>query len=412
MTSVAAGGHAPLDLTAPSFSASGAAVLDAREEGWCVRTNFGIAVLRHEEVGKLLKHPALRQGSSSWPAQNGITEGVLFDWWQRTLVAVPDEDHARIRRLVNPAFSKSAVALMTEQFRELAHELIDGFVASGSCEFMADFAEPFSARALCRLLGIPEDDWKELSDQSADLGLAFGPEIAEQRGRIEAAILALGKRADRLIEAAQRHPGRDVVSTLVQAAQGDGGLDWTEVRELIVQLIFGGMDTTRSQIGFGMHAFVVRPDQWDLLGRQPELGANAVEEVVRFMPTINWITRIAEDAFTFQGVDIAEGTVLHMMAYASGTDPLILGEGAEFDITAERVPHYGFGGGRHHCLGHFVARLDMREALVALADRIHSPRYSEPPTFRPNTGNTGPEVLPLKFDGAPARNPFTSDLLL
>lgn len=387
---------ADLHLTTPSFSASGPELRAARDRSWYATTNFGLAVLRHSEVGQLLKDPRLRQGSGSWPAQNGITGGVLHDWWQQTLVSVDAADHTRLRRLVNPAFSRSAIERMTASFRELAADVADRFVDSGSCEFMADFAEPYSSRALCRLLGIPEDDWKQLSDEAADLGLAFGPEIVDKLPQIEAAILALDARADDLVATRRAEPRDDFVSRLMTVAGDRDGLSDRELRELIAQLIFGGMDTTRSQLGLAMHLFVEHPHQWSLLAGQPELGARAVEEAIRFHPAINWVTRLCTEDFTFQGVDIAEGTVLHLMTYAAGTDPLAIGE-SEFDITAERAAHYGFGGGRHHCLGHFVARVDLREALLELAPRMVDPAYTGAPRFRPPTGNTGPIAMPMTF---------------
>jgi len=390
-----------LKITDPGFSAMGEEIRAARKRNWYARTNYGIAVLRHGEVGALLKDRRLRQGSWSWPAQNGITDGVLSDWWKSSLVGMEGEDHARIRKLVNPAFSHSVIATMTESFRELAHDVIDQFADSGACEFMTDFAEPYSSRALCRLLALPEGDWRELTQLSSDMGLAFGPEIAEQRATIEAAILALYARADELVAQRRRQPTDDFVSQLVIATDENGDrLSDQELRELITSLIFGGMDTTRSQLGLMMQAFVEHPDQWALLADQPELAAQAVEEVIRFNPTIHWTTRLAIEDFSFQGVDIPEGTVLHLMSYSSGTDPLAVGD-ASFDITAKRAPHFGFGGGRHHCLGHFVARLDIREALQALSQRLAQPRFSAPPSNRPPTGNTGPIELPVSF--VPAR---------
>ena len=312
------------------------------------------------------------------------------------MVGLEGDDHQRVRKLVNPAFSKTVIDRLTESFRELAHDIIDQFADAGTCEFMIDFAEPFSSRALARLLGLPEDDWRALSELSGDLGLAFGPSIHAERERIEAAILGLYERADVLISRARTQPSGDFVSMLTTATVDGDRLGDRELRELISSLIFGGMDTTRSQLGLAVQCLVENPDQWALLARQPELGAQAVEEVVRFNPTINWVTRLAVEDFTFEGVDIAKGTVVHVLAYATGTDPLAVGP-ATFDIAAKRAPHFGFGGGRHHCLGHFVARLDMREALVALTQRLAMPRFSRPPSYRPPTGNTGPIELPVSF---------------
>lgn len=386
-----------LKITDPGFSAMGEEVRLAREKNWYARTSYGLAVLRHSEVGTLLKDRRLRQGSWSWPAQNGITEGVLSDWWKKSLVGMEGEDHARIRKLVNPAFSHSVIATMTDSFRELAHDVIDQFADSGVCEFMTDFAEPYSSRALSRLLDLPEEDWRELTQLAADMGLAFGPEIVEERPKIEAAILGLYARADKLVEDRRRRPTDDFVSELVAATDENGdSLSDEELRELITSLIFGGMDTTRSQLGLMMQMFVEHPDQWALLGEHPDLAAQAVEEVIRFNPSIHWTTRLAVEDFTFQGVDIPEGTVLHLMSYAAGTDPLAVGD-AIFDISVKRAPHFGFGGGRHHCLGHFVARLDIREAVLALSQRLSRPEFSTTPTYRPPTGNTGPIALPVSF---------------
>ena len=68
-----------------------------------------------------------------------------------------------------------------------------------------------------------------------------------------------------------------------------------------------------------------------------------------------------------------------------------------FVITAERKSHYGFGGGAHHCLGHFVARSDMSEALPLLARRLRDPKPLPGSAWMPDSGNTGPTRLPISF---------------
>jgi cytochrome P450 len=68
-----------------------------------------------------------------------------------------------------------------------------------------------------------------------------------------------------------------------------------------------------------------------------------------------------------------------------------------FDITTERRPHFGFGGGAHHCLGHFVARSDMSEALPLLSQRLREPHIDGEATWLADSGNTGPVSLPIAF---------------
>lgn len=391
------------DISDPDFAVSSAEVLAARERGWFARTSFGLAVLRHDAVGALLKDRRLRQGSFAWPAQNGITAGPLSEWWSEIMLSKEGDDHRRLRRLGNPAFSRSLIERMVPDFQALAGELIDGFAGERRCEFVSQFAEPYAARVLCKLIGMDEHHWLDLARWSTDLGLAFGVTIRDDLERIETALEHLYAVSDELIAERRRRPGDDVVSSLVAAHDTeDGRLSDAELRAMVSLIIFGGMDTTKNQLGLAMQLFLDHPDQFALLATRPELAASAVEEVIRWNPTVMWATRRAVEDLEYGGVAIPAGTTLHLLSYPADTDPLAVGADARFDITAERPPHFGFGGGAHHCIGHWLARIDMREALPLIARRLRDPRLERPAVVRPVSGLTGPVELMLAFDPGPA----------
>jgi cytochrome P450 len=351
-------------------------------------------------VSRLIRHPALRQGSRLWPAHHGITSGPFADWWASWVLNLEGEAHHRMRRLLSPGFSRRIVEALRPRFGELAGELADSFAGSGRCEFMTDFAEPYAARVIAILLGIAEAEWPAIAAESATLGLAMGVRIGEHLPRIEAALAALYDYADTVIAARRSDPRDDLVTSLVQA--GDGGLTTAELRDALVLLIFGGFDTTRNQLGLAMQVFMDHPDQWRLLGERPDLGPAAVEEVMRVRPTTTWVTREALTDFTFDGIEIKAGTTIHLFCASAGTDPTQPGTGqaggGDFDITATgRPPHFGFGGGIHYCLGHYVARADMATALTVLAGRLGDPRPAGEAAWLPDSGNTGPVRLPIAF---------------
>ena len=416
------------DIADPAFSVTSSQVRQAREAGWYARTSYGLAVLRYDQVSRLIRHPDLRQGSRLWPAHHGITSGPFADWWASWVLNMEGEEHHRLRRLLNPAFSRRIVEPLRPRFAALAAELADGFAEPGRCEFMAEFAEPYAARGIAILLGIPEVEWPTIAAESAAVGLAMGVRIREHLPRIEAALAALYDYADALIADRQRSPRDDFVTCLVQAQAGEpgqvgepeagpaggrkpdeAGLTAAELRDSLVLLIFGGFDTTRNQLGLAMQAFLDHPAQWRLLAQRPGLGPAAVEEVMRIRPTTTWVTREATADFTFDGLAIRAGTTLHLFCESAGTDPGDaddagsgdVGSGdalAGFDITAgERRPHFGFGGGIHYCLGHYVARTDMCEALTVLARRLREPRPAAQAAWLPDSGNTGPVRLPIAF---------------
>src|SRR5215831_5402585 len=444
------------DIADPAFSVTSEQVRRAREAGWYARTSYGLAVLRYDQVSRLIRHPDLRQGSRLWPAHHGITSGPFAGWWASWVLNMEGEEHHRLRRLLNPAFSRRIVEPLRPRFGALAGELIDGFAEPGRCEFMAEFAEPYAARVIAILLGIAEEEWPTIAAESAAVGLAMGVRIREHLPRIEAALAALYDYADALIADRQRSPRDDFVTCLVRAqadepgqavqagqhgtgeagrrgagdagrrGTGEAGLTAAELRDSLVLLIFGGFDTTRNQLGLAMQAFLDHPAQWRLLAERPELGPAAVEEVMRIRPTTTWVTREATADFIFDGLAIKAGTTIHLFCESAGTDPGEAGDpgtgepgdagdadpsdpgdardagpgggAAGFHITAgERRPHFGFGGGIHYCLGHYVARTDMCEALTVLARRLRDPRPAGQAAWLPDSGNTGPVRLPIAF---------------
>lgn len=400
MTATVAVGELPFfNMSSPEFSVASPDLLRAREDTWCVRTNYGYAAIQYQAVHDLLRHPALRQGGVSWPEDNGVTEGQLVDWWKLIITHREGDDHKRLRRLVNPALARSSMLKHIPYFQALANELIDGFSEAGEVEFMHDFAKPFAARILCHVIGLADDDWPELADWSTDLMLAFGPAIITELPRIEAAITSIYDHVDKVL-AARDHADDTTIAQLI-AAQEREGMSVDELRALIAALIFGGMDTTKMQLGLAMDLFATHPEQWQKLAADPSLADNAVEESLRQAPTVTWITRLATSDFEYGGIDFAEGTTIHLLTYPADTDPLVLDD-QSFDIEAKRAPHMVFGGGAHHCLGHFLARMDMGVALPALARRLPDLRFAAPAQKMPNAGLTGPTELRLAFTPTPA----------
>ncbi|HEX3833072.1 MAG TPA: cytochrome P450 [Solirubrobacteraceae bacterium] len=385
-----------LDVSSPAFSITSPEVRAARESSWYATTPYGIAILRYDEMGRLLKHPKLRQGSVAWPAHNGVDEGPFADWWASWILNQEGEEHHRLRRLMNPAFSPKLIGGLVPRFQALGDELIDGFAAPDRCEFVGEFAEPYAARVIAIMLGLPEEEWPIIAEVSATIGLAMGVTLRDDLPRIEAALERLYQYADALIADRRATPREDFVTALVNAScDGDGRLSAAELRDGLVLLIFGGFDTTRNQLGLAIQTFSEHPDQWALLAGRPDLGKAAVEEVMRVNPTVRWVTREVLEDFEFQGLTLTAGTTLHLYSESAGTDPRAFTAG--FDITADRKPHFGFGGGAHHCLGHFVARSDMSEALPLLARRLPEIRVLPDSSWLPDSGNTGAITLPVGF---------------
>ena len=386
-----------LDLASPDFSTRSKAVSDARTADWCANTPYGLAVLRHREVGLLLRDPRLRQGSYAWPDTNRL-QGSFAEFWKRSIISQEGDWHRRLRKLIISALADDFIESLVPQFKAAAEQLTEPLKHKSRCEFMHEFSAPFAGMAICILLGLDRNDWPVIAQDASRLGLAMGVECKRHEPEFNAACDRLMELADGLVTQARSQRGREsLITRLVRRCEEDGMDNHQALLDLIVIAIFGGVDTTKSQLGFAMALFIEHPDQWQNLRQNPDLVTNTVEEIIRAWPTTTWATREAIEDFHFGGHQIRAGQTLHMLVHASSRDPRICND-PRFDITRRRKIHFGFGGGAHHCIGHKVARTDMACAMRVLAQSFHSLRFYGRPEYLPDSGNTSPVTLPIEYE--------------
>lgn len=388
-----------LDLSNPAFSTRGPEVAAARAAHWCADTPFGLAVLRYREVGRILRDRRFRQGSHNWPDTVGI-EGTFAGFWRHSVIGCEGAAHRKLRALAVPALSEDYILSLKPSFDEIAEDLCKGLRQTRSCEFQTAFCEPFAGQAITTLLGLSRERWPEVAHDAADLGLAMGIEAQKYEARFNTACERLFALSDELVARVRR--GEDetsYVARMVAEFDRNGDCTHDELLNTIVISIFGGVDTTRALLGLGLSLFIDYPDQWRVLRADASLIPAAVEEFIRARPTTTWATREAVEDVEMNGQVIPKGMVLHLFVHASARDPEIC-EDPAFDITAKRRKHFGFGGGAHHCIGHFVARTDTACALAALRRTFKSVDYDGTPEWLPDSGNTGALRLPIRYEVA------------
>jgi cytochrome P450 len=310
-----------------------------------------------------------------------------------------DDDHRRLRTLVNTSFTPRMINDLRSFIRMNAERLAEKLGSGGTCEFIEDFANPLPIVIMCRLLSVPAEDYNIFRVWSTDIGLVFslgyGGDIP---ARVEAAVVGLHGYVASLINDTKTAPADDLISALVAAHQTGDRISKDELHNLIVSLIFAAHDTTRHQLANAVIAFARHPGQWTLLARRPDLATQATEEVIRWCPSSTVVSRVAGEDVDYRGLHLAEGTFLMVGVPVAQRDPRVVPNGDAFDITAIRnVYPLQFGGGPHHCLGAALARAELSEALPVLARRLGPPSIAGPVTWRHPLGIYGPNTLPLRF---------------
>lgn len=373
-------------------------------ESWLATSPLGwLFVLDREAATFFLRSRAMRFPAATAAEAFGVTEGPIAEAIRKNIISIEGEDHRRLRNIVNPAFSVKEADRRREAMREHIAELWHSVADRGSCEFVTAIAKRYPSLMIATVVGAPLEDADRLHDWALWFQRKFDPvAMLEQREQIEAKIVELSDYVRGLIESRREDPGDDLISILLAATHEGDRLSEDECLNLVMNVFAGGIDTTQGQLAHGIRLFAAQPDQWQLLGREPERAPAAVEEILRFEPVTPFTARMTAEDVTYRDVTIPAGTVMLISTFAANRDPESLSEPLRFDITADRgkVKPMTFGAGIHNCLGANLARAELQEAFAYLAPRMLDVELDGEPRYESIAGVYGLERLPIRFTAA------------
>jgi cytochrome P450 len=224
-----------------------------------------------------------------------------------------------------------------------------------------------------------------------------GPALLYERPRIERAVEEFYEWCDALIARRRDDPADDLISVLIAAeAEGDRLTD-VELRNLVLDVLAGGVDTTQSQLAHAILLFARHPEQWQLLAERPDLVGQAVEEVLRQEPVTPFTARVLTADVDYRDVTFPAGTLIRVGAAAGNREAP---GPAAFDIGADRAGArlMTFGAGIHFCVGANLARAELEEALLHLAPRMPGLRLTGDAGFGTVQGIYGLDTLQVAWD--------------
>lgn len=399
------------DLDLPEVDTTSAAYLEdphgtwsaVRERHWLARTERGVNVLSYQGNHDLLRCRQLHAVGDAPLAMQGITDGPLHRYWTEALLFSMDgERHARLRKLQAHAFTPKMIDRLRPAMRSVTMDLLAPFAGEGRCEFAAQFAGRYPIEIFARVLGIPSADFPRFERWSTDLALMLSFPVAPVQDRVESAISNLFDYVAELVARRRTDPGDDLLTELLKVEAGGERLRPDELPGQVANLIFGGGDSTRNQLSYLLLAFCEHPEQWRRLAEDPSLAPQAVEEGMRLHPIAAFTMRLVAEDFAYAGVRFPAGTLLILRSDCANRDAGVFPEPDTFDITRDNAARQvTFGGGSHHCLGAYLARAELQEALPILARTMPNVRLDGPGVWRPYSSMIlGPETMPVAFDVA------------
>ncbi|MFD1546337.1 cytochrome P450 [Nonomuraea guangzhouensis] len=301
--------------------------------------------------------------------------------------------HHHARKLLLPAFTKSAVAKREAATRAFCHTLIDALEGQDVVDAARDYAQHIPMRVIAEMLGFPPEDGPRFRVfiENALEGVNLPPEerIARAQKLFDYLLTQIRDHVD--------HPRDDLTSYLINAELGGHKLDPSHVAGTMALLLIAGIDTTWSAIGASLWHLAKTPADRERLVAEPELLPTAMEEFLRAYAPVT-MARLVKEDMHWRGGDMKADDWILLSFPAANRDPAQFERAGEVVIDREVNRHVAFGLGIHRCVGSHLARMELRVALEVWLERIPAFDLADPAAVTWATGQVrGPRTLPIRI---------------
>lgn len=284
-----------------------------------------------------------------------------------SFVAMDPPRHTRMRGLVVRAFTQHRVQALEPRLREIARGLLAPLLERGEFDLIAEFAGPYPTEVVAELVGVPERDREMLRKLGMEIMYSDEQSTDLRPEAIQAIGTLIGYYTELTIERSKDRRD-DLLSGLLDAADGTDRLTPEEIVGVLILLIGAGIETTMLTLGNLWHAAWRHPDQ-----RRKAFDGRIddwIAEGMRYDPATQTVLRTATEEFDLHDTKVPAGARMLLLLGSANRDPDVFPAPETFDLDRDTSDALVFGSGRHHCLGANLGQLELRVALTEIAGKV------------------------------------------
>ncbi|MEV7283121.1 cytochrome P450 [Streptomyces sp. NPDC093252] len=366
-------------------------------------------VTRYRDVERILKDHERFSGANTQQPVFPLSEeaaAVMADGFGATptLSNGPEPRHGRVRAHCLKAFSARRLAVLAPTIRTRAAELIDAMLTRDRFEVVSSLTYPLPASVVFALIGFPPRDAIRLKGLAAERMLfTWGRPSEAQQLDVARFMVDYWAYCEDFVARRLEDPDDSFTGDLVRIHRDDpDALTPDEIVNVIHAISFAGHETTTNVATSALLRLLRHRDQWEAICAHPELIPGAVEEALRYDPSLFTWRRVTTTAVDIDGVRLPAGTPLLLAIGSANHDERKFPGPDAFDIRRPgNQQHLTFGKGGHYCFGAPLARMELRALLELLSARAPSLRLApgQDITFHTNVVFHGPRELVLEWDG-------------
>lgn len=277
-----------------------------------------------------------------------------------------------MRRIVQGSFTPRTLEKLRPEVYKIVNELLDKAEPRGRLEAVNELTFQLPVRVIAELLGVSADMREQIKTWSVGVTEFMatpnpGIEVAE---RSQKALLELRDFFAGEFDQRRQHPGDDLISLLINAADEGDCLTEEELQSTCVTILIGGHETTTSLSASAILELARRPALRDTLRNQPDRMPLAVEEFLRLEPPFQRILRVVKKPTKAFGENFEPGQLVTLLLGSANRDETVFNNPDELDLDRGNRKHVAFGHGIHFCLGAGLARLEVPILLECLLKRF------------------------------------------
>ena len=262
-------------------------------------------------------------------------------------------DHTPFRAVLVRYFSPKAVGGMEETLRGWANRLIDKVIDTGACDFTDTLGAGFPVSIFMEMMGLPMDRFDEFRGVVVEF---FSDITNERRVELQAWMFA---EMEALIRDRMAERREDLISRLLDEQVRGRSLTMEELKSICFLLFIAGLDTVANMMTFAFHHLARDPALQSTLAADPARIIDFVEESLRCYAIVNG-TRIVKQDVEIAGAGFKVGDMVACSLPLAGMDERKNSNPMHFDIDRQSREHLAFSIGPHVCVGHYLARAEMK----------------------------------------------------
>jgi cytochrome P450 len=372
-----------------------------RQHPFLATSKYGIVITEYAAMRDLFgRDDQLRPPYKDVVAMLGQEGTTWGRFTEEQLISLPVDQHKFLRDTFASKFTPRFANQLRPLMQKTIGKLLDEWTPKGAFDFEL-FASHFPISVMFALVGAPQEGIALLRDDLEVIGLAHSYNL-DLFPQIQAGMVRIDEFVQKSIADRRANPHEepeDLLDMLIETSDS-GNVDHRQLVDLIMFFFIAGYDTSKNVLSYTVYTLLDHPDIYQRCADDVDYCRKVIEEGLRwFNPST--VARYVDKEFAYREVTFPKDQMLFFPLSISGRDPGSFPDADTFNPDRVIDPNnrqLAFALGKHMCLGQYIARAQLQEALHQVAQRLKNPRLTGEVGWRPFFGAWGLKGLPIAFD--------------